>query len=400
LSDLRTPAEIERYEWLLSPEGKTLLADIERMTASGVPDLRIGEQLRASWDADRVALAMTQRDLRQKARAKFSSAPALFFTREGLEQATSERIALHRAHRFRGCLMVADLCCGIGGDLMALASVSDIAHLAAVDLDPVHLRLAEANVHRAAPGRDVTFMKSDVRDVDSGAIDGVFIDPARRSSSGRFGGITSEPPLDWAVALEEAVPAVGIKMAPGLPHDRVPENWEMELIALGPDLKEAVLWSPALATTTRTATAIDDTGIHQLQAVPGDPVSLTGPQAGHFLLDPNPAVTRAGLVEDLARYLGARKIDDDIAFLISGSPMKTPFARSLPIVDALPWHEKKLRARLKELGAGPVDIRRRGLAGDVDQITKRLRGKGNRRMTIAMTRLAGEPWAIICDIAQ
>lgn len=400
LSDFRTPAEIARYTWMLSPEGEALLADIDRMTTSGVPDLRIGEQLRGSWPADQVALAMTQRDLRQKAQSKFATAPTLFFTREGLEQATSERIAHHRAQRFQGCAAVADLCCGIGGDLMALASISRIRDLTAVDLDPVHLRLANANVQRIAPGRDVTLIASDVRSVDPGAFDGVFIDPARRSSSGRFGGITSEPPLDWAIALVQAVPAVGIKMAPGIPHDLVPAGWELELIALGPDLKEAVLWSPALATTERTATVIDDTGTHQLQPAPGNPVPLTEPRAGHFLLDPNPAVTRAGLVEDLARLHGASKIDEDIAFLISDSPVETPFARSLPIIDALPWHERHLRARLKELDAGPVDIRRRGLAGDVDQITRRLRGKGSRRVMIAMTRAADEPWAIVCDVAQ
>src|SRR5690606_37368958 len=106
------------------------------------------------------------------------------------------------------------------------------------------------------------------------------------------------------------------------------------------------------------------TGIHQFLTTPGAPVPLTEPTKGRFLLDPNPAITRAGLVEDLARQLDASKIDDDIAFLVADTPVETPFARSLPIIDALPWHEKKLRARLKDLGAGPVDIRRRGLAGD------------------------------------
>jgi hypothetical protein len=66
-------------------------------------------------------------------------------------------------------------------------------------------------------------------------------------------------------------------------------------------------------------------------------------------------------------------------------------------VDSFPWHEKRLKRRLQELEAGPVDVRRRGLAGDVDAITARLRGKGDRPFTIAMTRVQDKPWAIICE---
>jgi hypothetical protein len=49
------------------------------------------------------------------------------------------------------------------------------------------------------------------------------------------------------------------------------------------------------------------------------------------------------------------------------------------------------------MDAGPVDIRRRGLAGDVDLITKRLRGKGSTPYTIAMTRVMDRPWALVCE---
>ena len=399
MTHARTSEDIERYEWLLSTEGAALMEDINRLSNEGASDLRIAEQLRKTVLVDRVALAMTQRDLRRKARAKFDHADSLFFTREGLEQATSDRIAHHRAERFAHTGHVVDLCCGIGGDLMAIASLPGERQLAAVDLDPVHLMLARANVAMIAPDITLTTMQSNVRDADLSPYTGVFIDPARRSSSGRMGGIVSEPPLDWAIALQDSKRAVGIKTAPGLPHHLIPDGWELEMIALGTDLKEAVLWSPALANGTRTATVITEDSVHQLGELPGPPVPLTIPAAGQWLLDPNPSVTRAGLVEDLARDLAASKIDADIAFLITPASVETPFARGLPIIDALPWHEKQLKGRLRDLDAGPIDIRRRGLAGDVDTITKRLRGKGSRRLMIAMTRVDGEPWAIVCDLA-
>ncbi|MGB6164262.1 MAG: hypothetical protein WBF75_17175, partial [Pseudonocardiaceae bacterium] len=87
---------------------------------------------------------------------------------------------------------------------------------------------------------------------------------------------------------------------------------------------------------------------HVLLALPGDEVEHRDP--GAFLLDPNPAVTRAGLVEDLARGL-------DI---------------------------------------GSVDIRRRGLAGDVEDLHRQLKLCGTRRATLVMTRVNDRPWSLIC----
>lgn len=397
MSEAQINEDLERHAWLISDAGASLLRRIDELGTGGTPDLRLAELLRQEHPADRVALAMTQRDLRLKARNKFAHADRLFFTREGLEQATSDRIADHRAQRFSSALCVADLCSGIGGDLMALSGVGSIGRIIAVDLDPVHLLLARANVARLFPARDIHLVESDVRDVDLAGVDGVFIDPARRSTRGRLGGFASEPPLEWAIALADRVPAVGIKTAPGIPHELVPDGWEMETIALGPDLKEAVLWSPSLAREPRSATVIDNDVVHHLLPHPGDAVALVTPATGAWLLDPNPAVTRAGLVEDLARGLGAAKIDEEIGFLVCDHDISTSFARTLRIVSALPWHEKRVRAELRALDAGPIDIRRRGLAGDVDAITKRLRGKGSRHFTVAMTRVDGSPWAIICQ---
>ena len=133
---------------------------------------------------------------------------------------------------------------------------------------------------------------------------------------------------------------------------------------------------------------------------------------GPYLLDPNPAVTRAGLVEDLARSLArslggsnsgdqdadraVAKIDPQIAFLTLSQPVQTPFARTLRVLDSAPWNEKRFARRLRELGIGAADIRRRGLAGDVDQIHRRLKLAGPNRATIVITRVNDKPWGLIC----
>jgi len=313
----------------------------------------------------------------------------MYFTRDGLEQASAEVIARYRSARYVGAGLVADLCCGIGGDLTALAGGRRVL---AVDADPVHLAMARQNARVYGVAGGVTAVAADVRDLALAGVEGVFIDPARRRNGRRLPAGDSEPPLRWCLSLAAVTARAGIKAAPGLSHDRVPPGWELEFIALGRDLKEAALWSPALATARTRATILP--GGHTLTPGPGRPVAVGMP--GGFLLDPNPAVTRAGVVADLARQVGAWQIDKKIAFLATDTPVHTPFARTLRVIDSAPWDQRRLPARLRALGVGAVDIRRRGLAGDVDRLHRQLKLSGPLRATLVMTRVTGQPWGLVC----
>jgi THUMP domain-like len=63
----------------------------------------------------------------------------------------------------------------------------------------------------------------------------------------------------------------------------------------------------------------------------------------------------------------------------------------------MPWHERQVAQRLRELGVGSADLRRRGLAGDVEQIRRRLGLSGDRAATIVLTRHRDRPWCLICE---
>lgn len=342
---------------------------------------------------DLVVDALAQHELRLLARAKFRRAMDMFFTRAGLEQASAEVIAEYRTGRYAGAGLVADLCCGIGGDLTALAGGRRVL---AVDRDLLHLRMARENAGVYGVAGGVTTVAADVRDVALDGAEGIFIDPARRRGGRRLRAGDSEPPLEWCLGLAERAARVGVKAAPGLAHDAVPPGWELEFIALGRDLKEAALWSPALATAPARATILP--GGHSLTPGPGGPVPVGQP--GAFLLDPNPAVTRAGLVADLARQVDAWQIDRKIAFLATDAAVHTPFARTLRVIDSAPWDQRRLPARLRALGVGSVDIRRRGLAGDVDALHRRLKLAGPVRATLVMTRVQERPWGLVCVDAE
>jgi SAM-dependent methyltransferase len=373
---------------LMSAEGRALLAELPSGALDPDEALRLGTRLRGHHPAELVAAAIAQHDLRVRAAAKFAAAGRMWFTREGLEQASAEPLARHRANRYATFARVADLCCGIGGDLCVLAPGRDAL---AVDLDPLHLRVARENarVHGAA---DVAVVCADVRDLRLPAALAVFIDPARRAGGRRLPAGESRPPLGWCLGLGGRVAAVGIKAAPGLPLDLVPPGWEVELLADRRELKEAVLWSPALATTGRRATVFP--GPDTLAARPGPPLDCAPP--GGWLLDPNPAVTRAGLVEELGRDLGAWKLDPRIAFLSADRPLRSPFGRLLRVGASLPWNLRRLREALRARGVGTVEVRKRGSAVDVDDLTARLRLRGDARAVVVLTRVADRPWALIC----
>jgi SAM-dependent methyltransferase len=416
---------------LLTPAGAELLGLLRGIDVTPDQALRLGTELRDRYPPDLVAAALTQQALRMAAREKFSLADEMFFTRDGLEQASGEQAAAHAARRFADLTLAADLCCGIGGDLTALATAT--RQVLAVDADLDNLQFATRNAAVYGAFGAVSAVCGDVRDLRLAGIPAAFIDPARRANGHRLRAGESHPPLSWCFALADQVPRVCVKAAPGLAHALVPEGWEMEFVAVGRNLKEALLWSPGFATTRRRATVLpaepladavdagppttpepEDTGrrspdredaghqqerdrSHTLEAGTGalPPVPVAAP--GEYLLDPNPAVTRAGLVAELAHELGAWQLDPMIAFLSLDRPASSPFARTLRVIASLPWREREVAAKLRELGVGAADIRRRGLAGDVQQIHRRLGLRGDKSAVIVLTRRNNRPWGLICE---
>jgi hypothetical protein len=253
-----------------------------------------------------------------------------------------------------------------------------------VDRDETHAVCARHNSGRPVVVADVADVRLRPR------VSAVFVDPARREGDRRGG---SQPPLVWCTSLP--VDRVAVKAAPGLDRGIVPDGWETEFVADGRDLKEATLWSPAWATAGSRATLLPggDTLVH-------DP-AITSPEVrepGRYLLDPSPAVTRAGAVADLAALVGGWQIDPQIAFLSAHTAMVTPFGRCFTVEASLPFGVKPLAAELRRLDIGAIDIRRRGLAGDVDDLRRRLRARGSRRATVMLTRVSERPWAMVCVV--
>jgi SAM-dependent methyltransferase len=389
--------DLEAFGWLLADDGQALLARAVEATADPEYDeLALQTDLRRTHTAERVSLALAQAELRTRAVPKFGELAArMYFTPDGLEQATRLTVATHRAGRLQAAVAqsVIDLGCGIGGDLVAFAGAGVTA--AGVDLDPVRVAVATANL--AALGLGGAVVEADATRMDTSPFDVAFADPARRSGRGRTFHVDDWAP-PWSFVEELLRRAACVKVAPGIPHALVPHGVEAEWVSDRGEVKEAALWSGRLATDARRATVIRDGGLATLTDADDPGVGAVGVGTlGDFLYEPDGAVIRAGLVTAVAAGVNGRLLDHKIAYVTSDEAFRTPFARSYRVVEEVPFREKPLRAALRARGIGTLTIKKRGVEIAPEQLRKRLDLHGEQAATLVLTRRSGNGLALLVE---
>ncbi|MGV9890988.1 THUMP-like domain-containing protein [Streptomyces sp. NPDC003395] len=379
---------------LLTPEGRALLDQVR--DTDPADELAVATRLRREHPAELVSAALGQARLRQRAVAKFGAEDAgrMFFTPHGVEQSTRASVAAYRAARMRdlGVTSVADLCCGIGGDAIALARAG--IRVLAVDRDPLTAAAARANAAALGLTDLVEVREADVTEVDTAGYDAVFVDPARRGGRGRiFDPEAYSPPLSWAVGAALAAPHAALKIAPGVPHEAIPAEAEAEWISDGGDVKEAVLWFGTDAPGAVRATLLP--GPHTLHGR-GLPDPAPRP-LGRYVYEPDGAVIRAHLVAEVAEEVGGGLLDPTIAYVTSDELRPTPYASAYEITDQLPFNVKKLKALLRERAVGVLTVKKRGSAVEPEELRRKVLPKphGREAATVFLTRVAGAPTMLI-----
>lgn len=377
---------------LLTSEGRALLDEV-RDTAPA-DELAVATRLRREHPAELVSAALGQARLRQRAAAKFGAEDAgrMFFTPHGVEQSTRASVASYRARRLKelGVTSVADLCCGIGGDAIALARAG--IRVLAVDRDPQTAAVARANADVLGLAGLVEVREADVTGVDTGGYDAVFVDPARRSAKrGRiFDPEAYSPPLSWAVEAARTAPHAALKVAPGIPHEAVPAEAEAEWISDGGDVKEAVLWFGTRPGAIR-ATLLPGPRTLLGRGLPDPRVR----PVGRYLYEPDGAVIRAHLVAEAAEELDGGLVDATIAYVTSDALRPTPYASAYEITDQLPFNVKKLKALLREREVGILTVKKRGSAVEPEELRRKVKPQGPHSATVFLTRVAGAPTMLV-----
>lgn len=382
----------EQAAWLTGPKGAQHL----RHGLSYGDAFRRIHELRKKLPASQAALVCEMLELRERARDKFSRAAEMFFEKRALEQSTDERIARYKARRFPREQAVADLCCGIGGDLMALA---ERGFVHAADLNPVLVAFAQANV--AAGTCDVYC--DDALKVPLGNFAAWHVDPDRRSRGRRTSRPeTAAPSAQQLQPLLAQNPHAGIKLAPaasdqplGLHADQAEREW----VGHGRHCHQQLLWTGDLARHRglRAATILDRSGNVLDQVVGADQTATAAHRVLRYVMEPHAVVIAAGLVGQLAADAQLAVIDPRTVYLTGDTPATSSLWSCFEVREVMPFDRKKVRQRLQSLGIGRLEVKTRGLDVSANALQIQLRAQGTKSATLIVTRLLGRVTCLLAD---
>ncbi|MBI1311534.1 hypothetical protein GC176_09520 [bacterium] len=375
---------------------------IERVASEPGSSLSIQKRLRDEFPAELVRAALTLRDLRQRAVAsgRFSRGAQMWFDAKGLEQASAETVANHKASRFAALPdesgdgpLVADFCTGIGADAIALARAGCRVH--AVDLAPNYCQFVKWNAETYGVADRITVSCGDVLQIETHA-EFLHIDPDRRPA-GRKRVLRVEdclPGLDDLLRLMEKFRGGAIKLSPASNFGGRFPGCEIELVSLGGECREATVWFGELAGTELSRATVLPAG----ETIAADPLSAwtNVGELGDWLYDPDPAVVRSGLVDVVSEQLGLRRLDDSEEYLTGDTLVASPFIRPFRVLESLPNNQKELRRAVRRCGFGQAEIKCRHIPIDAEAVRRKLPLDGSAPGVVVFARQSGKASVILC----
>lgn len=379
-------ATIEAWRWLLTEEAALPLAQRDATEATPAQITRLREQLGGGpRGAERAAAVATLAELRRRGVAKFERADAMFFTRKSLEQATDEWVARYKARRFAAFDRVADVCCGVGGDLIGLAKYAGAC--VGIDADPL---LADYTSQNAAVyGFDVSVEARRVEADNLPDVEAWHADPDRRSAGKRTTNPDlHEPSLETLAAWRRVQPNAAVKLAPAA---SLPESWsdesELEWISRDGECRQQVVWCGALTERPgrRRATAIRRRGdsVESFVGDPGEELAVAD-ELGDWIAEPDPAVLTADLTGAFARDQGLAAVAPGVAYLTTSAQPASPLLASFRVLERMPFRRERLRGWLAERSIGRLEIKVRGMGIDIRSLRGDLKVKGANSTTLLL----------------
>jgi hypothetical protein len=375
---------------LHSDEGKALLAEARSLSGELLARLTT---LRKGWSPELASAAVELLHLRDRAKVKFTLAEQMFFTAQGLEQSSGEAISRWRAARFPQDATILDLCCGIGGDALALGERGPVL---AVDMDPTTAFCAASNAKLYGVGENVSVICADATRITLKA-DAAFFDPSRRREGRRMrSGEDYSPPLSFIHEIRNQIPNLAVKVSPALEEAALEmAGGRIEFVSDKGECKEAIIWSGEIGPTAARSATLLPANISLIQNQDAPPL-IVGEPLG-WLYEPDAAVVRSHLIAEVAALVKGQQLDSQIAYLTSGEYASSPFTTVYRIIEWHPFNLKKLQARLKQLGLKVAAIKRRGVPLEPEALSKQLTGAGETPCVVVLTRVNGSPAAILCE---
>ena len=389
---MRGASDASAEAWVLTTDaGRALLENVAGVAAPSPADLARWRE-RASPES--VAAAVRLAGCRRRGASKFVRASAMWLDPTGLEQATTEAVARHKARRFPAGVVV-DLCSGIGGDTVALAGSSTVI---AVDASQAMARRTLWNAGVYGVADRVLAVRGRAQTVTRPPVAWVHVDPDRRPGGAtrarRLAGY--EPGMDFLRSLQRSAPGGAIKLGPA--SDFAAHfggvGVEIEVVSLGGECKEATVWFGAAASCRRRATRLPEGVTWTDRDGPSTATAPVGP-VGRFVFDPDPALIRAGLLDGFAAAHGLRRFAPGVDYLSGDDPVASAFLAAFAVVAVVPFDAKRLKHEARALGLDVREVKTRGVDASTDDLRARLRDPGGVPATLLVAGGHGPARAIL-----
>jgi len=236
---------------------------------------------------------------------------------EGLQLATPEIVAKYIAQRLKTDT-IADLGCGIGGQVIFFAKVCRKVY--AIERNPEKLLFAKENC--SIYGVDnVEFILGDALSPDIRAkvsdADIIFSDPARPLSEKERTLENLEPPITEIIKIySEVTPNLAFHAPPQMPPERIGLDCEREYLSLNGQLNRLTLYFGSLKTCEKSAVVLPNGGWLRSSGAP----EIRKSSLCDYVYEPEPSVVKAGLLNELAETLAKENKD---VFFYMGDDRRT-----------------------------------------------------------------------------
>jgi hypothetical protein len=347
-------------------------------------------------------------------------------TRRAIQQSTTLRVAEFKAAWF-GDQLVTDICCGIGGDLIALARRGPAT---GIDANQSVLSFTVANLVTAdvaANLRRMDVMESEPAEVVDGS-KWIHIDPDRRADNQRH-----TQPDAWLPTWERTEQLLGlvegglVKMAPATTLDSsVTQSCHLMWISSGGSVREqTAIWGklptpPEISTDEnnwqiggRSAVVLKHDSAHRF-ASGSDDWTDSAPSTSSvegWMIDPDGAIRAAGLTDHFARRHRAKTLGGPSGFLTAdwnatdfeNLPCQASIhelATIAKIRDRMSCDDRALRRYFRKAKSYPEIIKVRGVDIDPAKLGKKLRECGETPLVLWIGRNGKKTYAVVTDLPQ
>jgi len=398
--------DLSDLDWL-SGEGAPVL---ERWTLDA-PDepLEAITLLRRELGRERAALVLEQVGLRRRAVRKFGrDALGMLFTRKLLEQASGPDVGAFKARRLAatGAHSAADLCCGAGGDALALARAGLAVHL--VDRDPLALALASHNLGKAG-FRETSRTETTLPDLGDVVADVFHLDPDRRAKGNseegeeRWDNRGMSPDPDGIRQIASRFRAGAVKLPTGAPAGFLDIEGELQFLGVADELREQVLWTGDAGVAGRLSVAELRRGEwEEYSGTQADAQDAFGEEPaeepGVWIHEPVKAMVRSHLFAAFGRDRALNLLDGSTSWL-TGGPCDSRLLKSYRVLAHGPLRAGAEESLLREAGRSCGAVKKRGVAVVPEKALRDLRGLPGDPAILCYLRSRGRKWVVVAQAA-